>query len=81
MVEGTLSISGVAAKVLIDPGSTHSFTRPRFLKNVGFKTEILHFFMEVSTSTGDKKVETDRICRNSEVSVCEKIFPADSISL
>ena len=28
VVEGTLPISGVVAKVLIDPGSTHSFARP-----------------------------------------------------
>ena len=38
MVEGTLSI---VAKVLIDPGSTHSFGRPGFLKKIGFKIETL----------------------------------------
>ena len=37
--------------------------------------------MEVSTPTGDKKIETDRIIRNSEVSVCERSFPVDLISL
>ena len=31
VVEGTLSISGKPAKILIDPGSTHSFGRPKFL--------------------------------------------------
>ena len=42
---------------MIDPGSTHSFARPGFLKKIGFKTETLPFFMEVSTPTGDRKVE------------------------
>ena len=37
--------------------------------------------MEVSIPTGDKKLEMDRICRNSEVKVCGKIFPTDLISL
>ena len=81
VVEGTLPISRVVAKVLIDPGSTHSFARPGFLKKIGFKTEILPYWMEVSIPTGDKKLETDRICRNSEVKVCGKVFPADLISL
>ena len=81
MVEGTYSISGVIPKVLIDPGSTHSFARPGFLKKIGFKTETLSYIMEVSTPTGDKKLETDRIHRNSEVSVGGRLFPADLIFL
>ena len=31
VVEGTLSVSGKLAKVLLDPGSTHSFIRPTFI--------------------------------------------------
>ena len=30
VLEGTLTISGNLAKVLIDPGSTHTFARPGF---------------------------------------------------
>ena len=73
--------SGVVAKVLIDHSSTHSFARPRFLKKIGFKTETLSYVMEVSTPTGNRKIEIDRIYRNSEVSVCGRSFPADLISL
>ena len=69
MVEGTLSIAGVVAKVLIDPGLTNLFARPGFLKKIGLKTETLSYLMEVSTPTGDRKINTDRIYRNSEVCV------------
>ena len=41
VVEGTLSIPGIVAKVLTDPGSTRSSAKPGFLKNIGFKTETL----------------------------------------
>ena len=78
-MEGTLSISGKLAKILIDPGSTHSFARPGFLKKLEFKSEVLPYLVEVSTPTGDKKVETYKICRNSEVLVCGKVFPVDLI--
>ena len=54
VVEGTLSISGVVAKVFIDPGSTHSFARPGFLKKIGFKSETLPYVVEVSTPTRDR---------------------------
>ena len=81
VVKCALSISGKLAKVLIDPGSTHLFARLGFLKKIGFKTETLPYLMEVSTPIRDKKVETNRICRNSEVSVCGRIFPAELISL
>ena len=66
---------------MIDPGSTHSYARPGFLKKIGSKSETLHYVVEVSTPTGDRKVETDRICKDSEVSIYGKVFPADLISL
>ena len=50
-MEGTLSISAVVAKGLIDPGSTHSYARPGFLKKVGSKSETLPYVVEVSTPT------------------------------
>ena len=34
VVKGMLSISGKLAKVLIDPGSTHSFARPKFMRGI-----------------------------------------------
>ena len=41
VVEGMLSVSGRMAKVLIDPGSTHSFVRPTFMCSLGLKSEAL----------------------------------------
>ena len=81
VVEGTLSISGIRAKILIDPGSTHSFARPRFLKKLGFQSELLPYLVEVRTPTGDKKVETDKIYRGCEVIIFGRVFSADLISL
>ena len=52
VVEGTLSISGKPAKVLLDPGSTHSFIRPAFVRKLGLESEILPYVVEVSTPTG-----------------------------
>ena len=51
VLEGTLTISGILAKVLIDPGSTHTFARPGFIKKLRSKTEILPYLIEVSTPT------------------------------
>ena len=52
VVEGTLSISGKPAKVLLDPDSTHSFIRPAFIRKLGLESEILPYIVEVSTPTG-----------------------------
>ena len=81
VVEGTLTISGELAKVLIDPGSTHSFARPGFIKILGFKSEILPYLVEVSIPTGERKIETDKVCKNCEVMVFGKVFSAELISL
>ena len=81
MVEGTLTISGKLAKILVDPGSTHSFIRPKFVRKIGFKTEILPYLMEVSTSTGERKIETEKVCRNCEVEICDRLYPTNLISL
>ena len=81
VVEGTLTISEKLAKLLIDPGSTHSFVRPGFIKRLGFKTENLPYLIEVSTPIGEKKIETKRIYRKCYVELCERIFPIDLISL
>ena len=81
VVEGTLIVFGKLDKILVDPGFTHSFIRSRFVKKIGFKTEILSYLMEVSTPTGEKKIETEKICRNYEVEICGRLYPANLISL
>ena len=51
VVEGTLLVSGKLSKVLIDPGSTHLFVRPRFMKELKLNFEILPYLVKVSTPT------------------------------
>ena len=81
VVEGTLSISGKPAKILIVPGSTHSFGRPKFLRDLGLKSEILSYVVEVSTPTGVRAIETDKMYKNCELMICDRTFPVDLISL
>ena len=80
-VEGTLSISGKSAKILIDPSSTHSFSRPMFIRDLGLKLKILSYVVEVSTPTGVRAFDTDKIYRNCEVMICNKKFLVDLIFL
>ena len=81
MVKGTLSISRKLAKVLVYPGSTHSFVRPRFLKGLGLKFEILPYLIEVNTPTGSQTLETDKVCKSSEVRIGERSLTVNLITL
>ena len=81
VLEGTLTISGILAKVLIDPGSTHTFARPGFIKKLRYKTEILPYLIEVSTPTGERKIETEKVCRNCDVEIIGRKFSTDLILL
>ena len=81
VLECTLTISGILAKVLIDPGSTHTFARPGFIKKLGYKTEILPYLIEVSTPTGERKIETEKVCRNCDVKIKGRKFFTDLILL
>ena len=81
IVEGTLFVTSKPAKVLIDPGSTHSFIRPRFMKGTNLKLETLPYTVEVSTPTGKQTIESDKMFRGCEIMIREKIFPVDLISL
>ena len=81
VVEGTLLVSGKLTKFLIDPGSTHSFVRPRFMKELKLKSESLPYVVEVSTPTGKQTLETDKIYRNCDVMIVDRLFLVDLIFL
>ena len=81
MVEGKLLISGKLAKVLLDPGSTHSFVRPKFIQELGLNMEELPHWIEVSIPTGETKHMTDKIWKGCEVMISDRKCPADLISL
>ena len=59
MVEGTLLICGIEAKILFDPGSTHSFLSPKFSKLIVVPARELEFVLTVSTPVGKQVV-----CKN-----------------
>jgi hypothetical protein len=51
-VEGKISISGTKAKVLIDPGSTHSFIAPRLACALSVDDKAVPCNVVVSTPLG-----------------------------
>ena len=81
VVEGTLLVTGKPAKVLIDPGSMHSFIRPRLMKGTNLKLETLPYTVEVSTPTWKQTIESDKLFWECEIRIGEKIFLIDLISL
>nr|XP_027090297.1 uncharacterized protein LOC113711333 [Coffea arabica] len=52
VVEGTLPIFHRLAKVLIDPGATHSFVNPSFMSGIDVQPVRLPFDLEVRTPMG-----------------------------
>ena len=52
VVEGTLSISDVPARVFFDSGSTHSFVSPMFAACLVGDVAPLHCILLVSTPVG-----------------------------
>ena len=81
VVEGTLLVSGKFAKVLLDPGSTHSFVRPSFMKGLKLQSEILPYIVEVSTPTVKQPLGTDKVYKGCEVVIKDRSFPIDLIFL
>ena len=54
VVEGTIPIFHRLAKILIDPGATHSFVNPKFMSGVDVKPIKLPYDLEVRTPMGIK---------------------------
>ena len=52
VIEGTLSVCGFDAKVLFDPGSTHSFVVLAFALHLGEDKETLPYDLIVATPLG-----------------------------
>ena len=52
VIEGTLPVCGFDARVLFDPGSTHSFVAPAFALHFGKSREMLPFVLVVATPVG-----------------------------
>ncbi|XP_027156451.1 uncharacterized protein LOC113758447 [Coffea eugenioides] len=81
VVEGTLPIFHRLAKVLIDPGATHSFVNPSFMSRIDVKPVRLPFDLEVRTPMGNKKTTTSLAYKNCEFWIGERKMLVDLISL
>ncbi|XP_071917014.1 uncharacterized protein [Coffea arabica] len=81
VVEGTLPIFHRLAKVLIDPGATHSFVNPTFMSGIDVKPVRLPIDLEVRTPMGNKKIITSLAYKNCEFWVRECKMLVDLISL
>ncbi|XP_027166382.1 uncharacterized protein LOC113766385 [Coffea eugenioides] len=81
VVEGTLPIFHRLAKVLIDPGATHSFVNPSFMFGIDVQPVRLPFDLEVRTPMGNKNVITSLAYKNCEFWIGERKMLVDLISL
>ena len=68
VVEGTLLVCGFEAKILFDPGSTHSFLSPKFSKLIDMPARELEYVLTVSTPVGKQ-------------AVCRKYYPRCAIKI
>nr|XP_027101529.1 uncharacterized protein LOC113722417 [Coffea arabica] len=57
-MEGTIPIFHCLAKILIDPGATHSFVSPAFMFGIDVKAERLPYDLEMKTPTGGRVLHT-----------------------
>ncbi|XP_071924914.1 uncharacterized protein [Coffea arabica] len=81
VVEGTLPIFHRLAKVLIDPGATHSFVNPSFMSGIDVRPVKLPFDLEVRTPMGDKRIIASLAFKNCEFWIGERKILVDLISL
>ena len=80
VVEGTLFVCGVEAKILFDPGSTHSFLSPVFTKMIDVPVSELDFILTVTTPVG-KQALCSIYYPSCTVKIGDVTFPADLILL
>ncbi|CAL9018670.1 unnamed protein product, partial [Prunus brigantina] len=80
VITGMLPVFGIPARVLIDPGATHSFVALRFAHNANVKLSALQNELAISVPTGEIfKVGT--VYRDSMVLVGNVFLEADLILL
>ncbi|XP_071906014.1 uncharacterized protein [Coffea arabica] len=80
VVEGTIPVFHRLAKLLIDPGATHSFVNPAFMCGIAVNPVKLPYDLEVKTPTGDQCLITNMVDKNCEIWVGERKLMGDLIS-
>ena len=78
VVTGTLSIFGDDARVLIDPGATHSFISRGYVARVGMTPVPLGCGLEIATPTG-KSIWPSQMLKGSLFSIEGQVMEADLI--
>ncbi|XP_071916244.1 uncharacterized protein [Coffea arabica] len=81
VVEGTIPVFHRLARILIDPGATHSFVNPDFMCGIDIKPVNLPYDLEVSTPTGNQRLITGMMYANCEIWVGERKLLGNLISL
>ncbi|CAH2812800.1 MAG: hypothetical protein CBHOC_5437, partial [uncultured Caballeronia sp.] len=81
VVEGTLPVFHRLARILIDPGATHSFVNPSFMSGLDFPSQKLPFDLEFGSPTGTTRLISSSVYRNCEVWVGERKLLVDLIQL
>ncbi|XP_071921795.1 uncharacterized protein [Coffea arabica] len=81
VVEGTLPIFHRLARVLIDPGATHSFVNLIFMSGIDVQPVKLPFDLEVRTPMGNRSIITSLAYKNCEFWVGERKMLVDLVSL
>ena len=80
VVTGTIPIFSHTARVLIDPGSTHSFVSCAYMKYADCVLELLDFELSVSTPLG-KTMVAEFICKSCVIKIGGNELLADLILL
>ena len=71
VIEGTIPIFHRLAKILIDPGATHSFVNPNFMKGIEVKPDKLPFDLEVRTPTRNQSLLSNLVYKDCKILVGE----------
>nr|XP_027096029.1 uncharacterized protein LOC113715924 [Coffea arabica] len=81
VVEGTIPVFHRLARILIDPGATHSFVNPEFMCGIDINPVTLPYELEVSTPTGDQSLISSKMYTNCEIWIGERKLLGNLISL
>ncbi|BBN68210.1 hypothetical protein Prudu_333S000100 [Prunus dulcis] len=80
VIIGILPVFGIPARVLIDPGATHSFVTPSFAHNANVRLSALRNELAISVTTGEI-FQVGTVYRDSIVLVGDVFLEADLIPL